>query len=138
MRGTSDQNEYIYYFCTVHQESPLRSANRAARSHGGKAMRIVQHQKKYGTMKKKCMYQLVVVQNGQYGFVHKDNERRVLDHPFKTYDAALSAASRRYNMLHHYPGNDDILEGTLEDFTITVNGDRLVHFSEHYFIEVIE
>ena len=34
------------YLRAVHQESPLRSANRAARSHGGKAMRIVQHQKK--------------------------------------------------------------------------------------------
>ena len=36
----------IAIFALCIKSLPLRSANRAARSHGGKAMRIVQHQKK--------------------------------------------------------------------------------------------
>ena len=40
------KNTNFYILLHVHQECPLRATNRAARSHGGKAMRIVQHQKK--------------------------------------------------------------------------------------------
>ena len=84
------------------------------------------------------MYQLVVVEDGQYGVVYKDNERMVLDHPFKTYAAALAAAKGRYIMLKHCPGKHDVLEGTPEDFSITVNGDGHANFTDHYFIEEVE
>ena len=82
-------------------------------------------------------YQLVVIQNGQYGFIHKDNERMALDHPFKTYEEAYSAAERRYLMLKHNPGEKDTLEGTPEDFTITVENGGFARFSDHYFIEEV-
>ena len=39
---TFAQNSYL---CTMHQESPRRSTNRAARSHGGKAMRMFNQKK---------------------------------------------------------------------------------------------
>lgn len=86
-------------------------------------------------MEKKCIYRLVCIQNGQYGFVHKDNEREVLDHPFKTYEEAYRAAERRYRMLKHCPGEHDLLEGTPEDFTITVKNTDKADFSDYYFIE---
>ena len=85
--------------------------------------------------RKRQIYRLVCVQNGQYGFVHKDNERMVLDHPFNTYEEAFAAAERRYLMLKHYPGDHDELVGTPEDFTITVSGGEHARFSDHYFIE---
>ena len=83
------------------------------------------------------MYQLVVVQKGQYGFVHKDNERMALDHPFETREQALAAASRRYRMLEAISEPGDILEGTPEDFTITVKVTEKADFSDHYFIEEV-
>ncbi len=88
-------------------------------------------------MEKNHMYQLVVVQNGQYGFVRKDNERMVLDHPFEKYENALAAAERRYRMLENNPGPTDVLEGTPEDFTITVKNTAMADFSDHYFIEEV-
>ncbi|MBR5661031.1 MAG: hypothetical protein IKW99_05720 [Bacteroidales bacterium] len=81
------------------------------------------------------IYRLVCVRNGQYGFVHRDNERYVCDHPFKTYEEAYMAAERRYLMLKHCPGEHDLLEGTPEDFTITVKNTEKAEFSDHYFIE---
>jgi len=92
-------------------------------------------------MKKNCMYQLVVVKNGQFGFVYKDNERKVLDHPFETYEAAVSAAEGRYLMELHVKDPDmkpDKLEGTSEDFTVAVKRGRYAEFTNHYFIEEIE
>ena len=92
-------------------------------------------------MKKSCMYQLVVVRNGQYGFVYKDNERMVLDHPFETYAAALAEAESRYLMELHVNDPDmkpDKLEGTSEDFTVAVKRGRYAEFTNHYFIEEIE
>ncbi|MBR5175460.1 MAG: hypothetical protein IKW89_05965 [Bacteroidales bacterium] len=86
-------------------------------------------------MEKKCTYRLVCVQNGQYGFVRKNNERMVLDHPFKTFEEAFRAAERRYLMLQHCPGDNDELVGTPEDFTITVKNTDMADFSDHYFIE---
>lgn len=83
------------------------------------------------------MYQLVVVQNGQYGVVHKDNEKMVLDHPFETREQAMAAASRRYRMLEKNPGPGDTLEGTPEDFTITVKHTDKADFSDHFFIEEV-
>lgn len=90
------------------------------------------------TMEKNCIYQLVVVQNGQYGCVHKDNERMVLDHPFKTYEEALSAASRRYRMLKACPDRWDTLVGTVEEFTVSVKNTDRADFSDHYFIEEVQ
>ncbi len=87
--------------------------------------------------KKKTRYQLVVVQNGQYGLVHLDNERMVLDHPFNTYEEAYCAAKGRYLMLKHWPSDGDELVGTPDDFTITVHGGEHARFSDHYFIEVV-
>ena len=87
-------------------------------------------------MEKNHMYQLVVVQNGQYGFLRKDNERMVLDHPFEKYENAL-AAERRYRMLENIPDPTDVLEGTPEDFTITVKNTAKADFSDHYFIEEV-
>ena len=86
-------------------------------------------------MEKKKYYRLICVQNGQYGFVHKDNERMVLDHPFETYEAALSAATRRYRMLQLFPGVNSILEGTPEDFKSIVRNTDMANFTDHYFIE---
>lgn len=83
------------------------------------------------------MYQLVVIQNGQYGFVHKENERTVLDHPFGTRKQALAAASRRYRMQELNAGEGSSLQGTPEDFTITVRNTDKADFSDHYFIEEI-
>lgn len=83
------------------------------------------------------MFQLVVVQNGQYGAIHKDNEKMVLDHPFETKAQALAAASRRFHMLEMKPGPGDTLEGTPEDFTITVKNTDKADFSDHYFIEEV-
>ena len=88
-------------------------------------------------MEKNHMYQLVVVQNGQYGCGHKDNERMVLDHPFKTYEEALSAASRRYRMLEANPDRWDTLVGSQEDFTVIVKNTDRADFSDHYFIEEV-
>ena len=88
-------------------------------------------------MEKNCMYRLVVVQNGQYGFVHKDNERMALDHPFKTYEEALFAASKRYRMLTVCPERWDALVGTPEDFTVTVKNSDRADFSDHYYIEEV-
>ena len=87
------------------------------------------------------MYQLVVVEKGQYGFVYKNNERRVLDHPFKTYVEALAAAKRRYLMELQVKDPDlkpENLEGTYEDFIVTVNCGKYANFTDHYFIEEIE
>ena len=89
----------------------------------------------YGSMEKKKMYRLICVQNGQYGFVHEDNKRVVLDHPFETYEEALSAATRRYRMLQLCPSVNSILEGTPEDFTIIVKNTDKADFTDHYFIE---
>ncbi len=92
-------------------------------------------------MKKSCMYQLVVVRNGQYGFVYKDNERMVLDHPLETYEAAVSAAESRYLMELHVNDPDmkpERLEGTREDFIVTVKRGKFAEFTNHYFIEEIE
>ena len=89
-------------------------------------------------MEKNCMYQLVVVQDGQYGCVHKENERMVLDHPFKTYGEALSAASRRYSMLKSNPERWDTLVGIPEDFTVKVKNTDSADFSDHYFIEEVQ
>ena len=92
-------------------------------------------------MKKSCMYQLVVVENGQYGFVYKNNERTVLDHPFKTYAEAVAAAERRYLMELLVKDPDmrpDKLEGTCEDFTVTVDRGRYARFTDHYFIEEVK
>ena len=86
------------------------------------------------------MYRLVVVQNGQYGFARKDNERMVLDHPFKTYREALAAASRRYFMVTHVKNpntKSDKVEGTPEDFTVSVDNTEHARFTDHYFIEVL-
>lgn len=83
------------------------------------------------------MYQLVVIQNGQYGFVHKENERMVLDHPFETREQALAAASRRYRMLEADQIQGGELEGTPEDFTITVKITSKADFSDHYLIEEV-
>ena len=89
-------------------------------------------------MKKNIKYQLVVVENGQYGFVYKCNVRRILDHPYKTYDEALAAATRRYRMLQHSPDENDRLEGTPEDFTVTVKKTEWADFSDHYYIEEVK
>ena len=83
------------------------------------------------------MYQLVCVQNGQYGFTHKENQREVLDHPYETYDKALSAATRRFHMLRDNPGPTDKLEGTPEDFKISVDNTKHARFTDHYFIEEV-
>ena len=88
-------------------------------------------------MEKKKMYQLTVVENGQYGFVYKCNVRRILDHPFRTYEEALASATRRYRMLQHSPDEHDRLEGTPEDFTVTVKNTGWADFSDHYFIEEV-
>ena len=81
------------------------------------------------------MYRLIRVQNGQYGFVREDNKREVLDHPFETYEEALSAATRRYRMLRLNPGVNSILEGTPEDFKSIVRCTNMADFTDHYFIE---
>ena len=86
------------------------------------------------------MYQLVVVQNGQYGFVHRDNERMVLDHPFEKYENALAAAERRYRMEVNVKDPDmkpERLEGAPGDFTVIVKKGRWADFSDHYFIEEV-
>ena len=91
-------------------------------------------------MEKNHMYRAVVVRNGQYGFVHKENEKMVLDHPFKTYEDAAAALNRRYRMLVGVRDPDmkpEKLVGSPEDFTVTVNkGDRAT-FTDHYFIEEV-
>lgn len=91
-------------------------------------------------MEKNRMYRAVVVQNGQYGFVHKEDEKIVLDHPFKTYEYAAAALNRRYRMEIGAKDPDmkpEKLSGNPEDFTVTVNkGDR-VNFTDHYFIEEV-
>lgn len=79
------------------------------------------------------MFQLVVVQNGQYGVVYKGNEREVLGE-FKTYDEALTAAEGKFQMLKLMQKPNDKLEGTPADFTNTVNGDGHANFTDHYFI----
>lgn len=86
------------------------------------------------------MFQLVVVQNGQYGFVRKDNERMVLDHPFETYEQAAAAARRRYDMETTVKDPDmkpEKLEGTPVDFTVTVKKTDKADFTDHYFIEEV-
>ena len=92
-------------------------------------------------MKKSCMYQLVVVRNGQYGFVYKDNVRMVLDHPYETYAAALAEAESRYLMELHVNDPDmkpKRLEGTREDFIVTVKRGKFAEFTNHYFIEEVK
>ena len=88
-------------------------------------------------MEKNNIYQLVVVENGQYGFVYKCNVRMILDHPYRTYEEALAAATKRYRMLQHSPDEHDWLEGTPEDFTVTVKNTKWADFSDHYFIEEV-
>lgn len=82
------------------------------------------------------MFQLVVVQNGQYGVVYKDNEREVLGE-FKTYEEALAEATGKFKMLELTQSPNDKLEGTPADFTNTVSGDGHANFTDHYFIEEV-
>ena len=103
---------------------------------GGKHARFSDHYFIEET-EQKCMYRLICIRNGQYGFTHRDNEREVLDHPFNTYEEAYRAAERRYSMLKHVPGEHDELVGSPEDFTITVKNTDKADFSDHYFIEEI-
>ena len=82
-----------------------------------------------------------MVENGQYGFVYKYNERRILDHPFMTYEEAVAAASRRYHLERTVKDPDmkpEKLEGTCEDFTVTVDRGRYARFTDHYFIEEVK
>lgn len=91
-------------------------------------------------MEKNHMYRAVVVRNGQYGFVHKENEKMVLDHPFKTYEDAASALNRRYRMeigVKDPNMKPEKLVGSPENFSVIVNkGDRAT-FTDHYFIEEV-
>ena len=94
--------------------------------------------KKYGIMKKR--YQLVVVQNGRCGVAHINNEKEVLEGPFETREEAAAAAERRYAMeaCLQDPGiKADRLEGTPEDFTVTVCKSEHADFTDHYFIEEV-
>lgn len=96
------------------------------------------NQKKYGIMKKR--YQLAVVQNGRCGVAHIDNEKEVLEGPFETREEAAAAAGRRYAMeaCLQDPGiKADRLEGTPEDFTVTVCKSAHADFTDHYFIEEV-
>lgn len=86
------------------------------------------------------MYQLVCVRNGQYGFVRKDNERVVLDHPYNTREDAAAALKRRYDMEAGVKDPDmrpERLEGTPEAFTVTVKKAEGADFTDHYFIEEV-
>jgi len=86
------------------------------------------------------MYRAVVVQNGQYGFVQKENEKMVLDHPFKTYEDAAAALKRRYRMLVSVKDPDmkpEKLVGNPEDFAVSVNKGNRATFTDHYFIEEV-
>ena len=82
------------------------------------------------------MYQLVCVQNGQYGVVKKKNEKEVLGE-FNTREEALVAAEGKFRMLQLMTGPTDKLEGTPDDFVNTVTGDGHANFSDHYFIEEV-
>ena len=89
-------------------------------------------------MKKK--YQLAVVQNGRCGVAHINNEKEVLEGPFATREEAAAAAGRRYAMeaCLQDPGiKADRLEGTPEDFTVTVCKSEHADFTDHYFIEEV-
>ena len=57
------------------------------------------------------MFQLVVVQNGQYGVVYKDNEREALGE-FKTYDEAYTFMEKDF-------------WDTVRDYEFTVVGNRI-------------
>lgn len=82
------------------------------------------------------MYQLVCVQNGQYGVVKKKNEKEVLGE-FNTREEALAAAEGKFRMLQVMTDHNDKLEGTPEDFVNTVSGDGHANFTDHYFIEEV-
>lgn len=83
------------------------------------------------------MFQLVCVQNGQYGVVHKDNEKMICDQPFQTREEAVAAGAKRFRMLQSTPNRWETLEGTYEDFTVTVKNTDKADFSDHYFIEEV-
>lgn len=82
----------------------------------------------------KMIYQLVVVQNGQYGVVHMYNEKEILGE-FDSFDQALREAKGKYHMIEKMQGPNDKLEGNPEDFINTVIGNGYANFSDHYFIE---
>ena len=82
------------------------------------------------------MFQLVVVQNGQYGVAHLKDKKEVLG-KFKTYDEALTEAKGKFRMLELMQSEMDKLEGSPSDFTNTVSGEGNANFTDHYFIEEV-
>ena len=82
------------------------------------------------------MFQLVVVQNGQYGVARFENKKEVLG-KFETREQALAEAEGKFRMLEIMQSPTDKLEGTPADFTNTVEGDGHANFTDHYFIEEV-
>ena len=85
-------------------------------------------------MEKNRMYQLVVVQNGQYGVVKLNNEKEILGR-YNSLEDALKEAEGKFKMLERMTNRTDKLKGTPGNFINTVNGEGHANFSDHYFIE---
>ena len=82
------------------------------------------------------MFQFVVVQNGQYGVAHLENEKAVLG-TYETFDEALADASGKYSMLEIIQNKQEYLRGDPSDFVNEVKGEGHANFCDHYFIEEV-